>query len=105
MSPFAGDGVAEGVPEVFRAHLADSALGDGTGGPFVTACLWREAGDDRWRHGRIDFPAGLGDPDGTSHLFGLLVDGTAGLSGDSPRGPTSGRSTWRRCGTSSRCGR
>jgi hypothetical protein len=42
--------------------------------PVVTACLWREAKDEQWKHGMIDFPAGHADPDGATGLFELLVD-------------------------------
>ncbi|WP_239095365.1 hypothetical protein [Planotetraspora silvatica] len=40
----------------------------------MTACLWREAGEDRWRVGEIEYPDGESDPDGSTHLFALLVD-------------------------------
>ncbi|MFF2660436.1 hypothetical protein ACFVUH_24140 [Kitasatospora sp. NPDC058032] len=79
LSPHAGDGtvwpgVLDAVPEVFRP-LPGEAAGDDV--PDVTVCLWREAGDDRWRTGDVRFdPADGEDPDGADHLFQLLVDGT-----------------------------
>ncbi|MEV4556377.1 hypothetical protein AB0K51_05180 [Kitasatospora sp. NPDC049285] len=67
-------GVLDDVPEVFRPFVEEPAFSDEDGVPVVTACLWRETGDDRWRHGTIEFPAGGDDPDGASGLFALLVD-------------------------------
>jgi hypothetical protein len=79
MSPYGRDGapwpgVLDDVPEVFRPCVEEPAFSDGDGVPAVTACLWRETADDRWRHGTIEFPAGHGDPDGAAHLFELLAD-------------------------------
>ncbi|MFF8841416.1 hypothetical protein ACF08N_01610 [Streptomyces sp. NPDC015127] len=79
MSPYDDDlpwpGVVDSVPEVFRSCVEEPAFSDGDM-PLVTACLWREAGDDRWRTGRIEFPEGAADPDGSGYLFELLVDPT-----------------------------
>lgn len=62
------------VPDVFRPYVEEPAFSE-DGMPRVTACMWREAGDDSWRTGTIDFPDGqTGDPDGASYLFQLLVD-------------------------------
>ncbi|MFE0464761.1 hypothetical protein ACFW1A_36455 [Kitasatospora sp. NPDC058965] len=82
MSPYVATGpwpgVLDTVPEAFRACVAEPAFSDEDGLPVVTACLWREAGDDRWRTGTIDFPEeGPGDPDGAGHLFALLTDRSA----------------------------
>ncbi|MGW7268426.1 hypothetical protein [Streptomyces sp. NPDC054842] len=79
MSPYAEDGpwpgVLDEVPEVFRACVEEPAFCDEDGMPVVTVCLWREAGDDAWRAGTIDFPdSRTADPDGAGHLFELLVD-------------------------------
>ncbi|GAA4219458.1 hypothetical protein FHR32_000398 [Streptosporangium album] len=78
MSPYGNDGpwpgVLDSVPEVFRHCVAESAFCDEDGMPVVTACLWREAGDDRWQVGEIDYPDGVSDPDGATHLFARLVD-------------------------------
>ncbi|MGW6914333.1 hypothetical protein ACWGB8_10995 [Kitasatospora sp. NPDC054939] len=81
MSPYGSDGepwpgVVDDVPEVFRAYVTEPAFTDEDEVPVVTACLWREAADDGWRHGVIEFPAGEGDPDGATNLFALLVDPT-----------------------------
>ncbi|MGW9211019.1 hypothetical protein ACWGR4_29045 [Embleya sp. NPDC055664] len=79
MSPYANDGepwpgVIDEVPEVFGPFVEEPAFTDEDDVPVVTACLWRESTDDRWRHGAIDFPAGSSDPDGATRLFELLVD-------------------------------
>ncbi|GAA3045167.1 hypothetical protein GCM10017562_03040 [Streptomyces roseofulvus] len=79
MSPYGSDGepwpgVIDEVPEVFKSFVEEPAFTDEDGVPVVTACLWREATDDQWRHGVIDFPAGCADPDGATGLFELLVD-------------------------------
>ncbi|MEV4190480.1 hypothetical protein [Streptomyces toxytricini] len=77
MSPYGNHGepwpgVTDEVPEVFKPFVEEPAFTDEDGVPVVTACLWREATDDRWRHGAIDFPAGCSD--GAAGLFELLVD-------------------------------
>ncbi|MGP3914248.1 hypothetical protein [Nonomuraea sp. 10N515B] len=78
MSPYGNDGpwpgVLDSVPEVFRHCVQEPAFCDEHGLPVVTACLWRAAGDDGWRVGEIDYPNGVGDPDGAVHLFARLVD-------------------------------
>lgn len=79
MSPYVHDGepwpgVIDDVPALFRPYVEEPAFTDEDDVPVVTACLWREATDDRWRHGQIDFPAGRPDPDGAEGLFELLVD-------------------------------
>ncbi|MGV9598596.1 hypothetical protein ACWDR1_18175 [Streptosporangium sandarakinum] len=78
MSPYGNDGpwpgVLDSVPEVFRHCVAEPAFCDEDGMPVVTACLWRETGDDRWRVGEIDYPDGASDPDGASYLFARLTD-------------------------------
>ncbi|WP_328791805.1 MULTISPECIES: hypothetical protein [unclassified Streptomyces] len=67
-------GVIDEVPEAFRPFVEEPAFTDEDGVPVITACLWRGAADDQWRHGSIEFPAGRTDPDGTTALFTLLVD-------------------------------
>lgn len=79
MSPYGNDGepwpgVIDEVPEVFKPFVEEPASTDEDDVPVVTVCLWREATDDRWRHGAIDLPAGCSDPDGATGLFELLVD-------------------------------
>mgnify|MGYP006951091461 FL=1 len=80
MSPYAEDegrpwpGVLDQVPDVFQPCVEEPAFSDG-GMPRVTACIWREAGDDSWRTGAIDFPyRQMDDSDGADYLFQLLVD-------------------------------
>ncbi|WP_214413187.1 hypothetical protein [Sphaerisporangium fuscum] len=78
MSPYGNDGpwpgVLDSVPDVFRQYLEEPAFRDEAGMPVVTACLWREGGDGRWRVGEIEYPDGESDPDGAARLFALLVD-------------------------------
>lgn len=79
MSPYGNDGepwpgVIDDVPEVFKPFVEEPAFTDEDGVPVVTACLWHEGTDDRWRHGAIDFPSDHADPDGATGLFPLLVD-------------------------------
>ncbi|MFI6585918.1 hypothetical protein [Embleya sp. NPDC050493] len=79
MSPYVDDepwpGVVDSVPEVFHDCVTEPAfMFDDM--PAVTVCMWREAGDDRWRAGEIDFPEGHADPDGAGWLFRLLTDPT-----------------------------
>jgi len=78
MSPYRNGapwpGVLDSVPGVFRHCVEEPAFLNEDGVPVVTACLWREAGDDRWRAGEIDYPDGEGDPDGAAFLFGMLTD-------------------------------
>jgi hypothetical protein len=68
-------GVLDAVPAVFQARMQEPAfVSEGT---FqVTACLWRQTGDDRWHTGAIDHPAGCADPDGSEWLLELLLDGS-----------------------------
>ncbi|MEU8974889.1 hypothetical protein AB0D11_37510 [Streptomyces monashensis] len=82
MSPYAEDGpwpgVLDKVPDVFQSCVEEPAFSDEDGMPVVTACMWRGAGDDRWKTGTIDFPeVTAGDPDGAAYLFGLLTDRSA----------------------------
>ncbi|MFI6694575.1 hypothetical protein ACIBLA_22995 [Streptomyces sp. NPDC050433] len=79
MSPYANDGevwpgVIDGVPSAFLSCVEEPAFTDEDHMPVVTACIWRETADTRWRHGTIDFPAGYDDPDGANRLFHLLAD-------------------------------
>ncbi|MER5382315.1 hypothetical protein ABT040_18890 [Streptomyces sp. NPDC002688] len=79
MSPYADDkvwpGVLDTVPEVFRSAVEEPAFQD-EDMPMVTCCLWREKEDDRWRTGRIDFPEGERDPDGSGWMFAMLTERT-----------------------------
>ncbi|MFJ1617844.1 hypothetical protein ACIQWV_39550 [Streptomyces sp. NPDC098085] len=82
MSPYAEDGpwpgVLDDVPEVFRSYVEEPAFSDEDGMPVITACIWRETGDDAWKTGTIDFPEETaGDPDGAGYLFHLLMDRSA----------------------------
>lgn len=66
-------GVVDSVPDVFRDLVGEPVFTDEDGTPVVTVCMWRQAGDEHWQAGRIDFPDGHPDPDGSEWLFGLLV--------------------------------
>lgn len=79
MSPYAEDGpwpgVLDEVPDIFQSYIEEPAFSDEDGVPVITACIWRETGDDVWKTGTIDFPdRGMEDPDGAGRLFHLLVD-------------------------------
>ncbi|MGW1103415.1 WD40 repeat domain-containing protein [Streptomyces sp. NPDC002540] len=67
-------GVLDSVPGAFQPYVRQLAF-DGDGWARVTACLWRETGDEPWQAGSVEFP-GLHDADGADWLFRLLVDGT-----------------------------
>ncbi|MFF3610282.1 hypothetical protein [Streptomyces sp. NPDC002580] len=69
-------GVLDSVPEAFRRHVDEPAFTDENGCPVVTACLWREADAPAWETGRITFPEGHPDPDGSHWLFEPLLDPT-----------------------------
>jgi hypothetical protein len=79
MSPYADGtvwpGVLDRVPPVFREFVEEPAFTD-DGVPTLTFCLWRRTGDVRWHTGRIDFPDGCPDPDGSGWMLGLLCDPT-----------------------------
>ncbi|GLW52200.1 hypothetical protein [Kitasatospora phosalacinea] len=68
-------GLLDGVPEAFRAQLAEPAFcdGDGDGVPEATVCFWREAADPAWHTGN---PAPAPDDGGAARLFGVLLDGS-----------------------------
>ncbi|ROO85034.1 hypothetical protein EDD29_2569 [Actinocorallia herbida] len=80
MSPYAHEdhepwpGLLDSVPDVFGHCVTEPAFCDENGVPTVTVCLWREPLDDGWRVGEIDYPTNREDPDGSTHLFGLLID-------------------------------
>ena len=79
MSPAVNDeelwpGLVDTVPEVFSAAVSEPAFSyEGT--LEATVCLWRQADDDRWHAGDIDFPD-RPDPDGAERLFSVLLDST-----------------------------
>jgi hypothetical protein len=68
-------GLFDGVPEAFRAQVAEPAFSD-SGTPRATVCFWREQADTAWRAGAVEpLPGGLGDDGGAGWLFGVLLDG------------------------------
>ena len=96
-------GVLDTVPAAFRACVQEPAFTlDGV--VMVSACLWRQATDDRWQTGAIDFPAGQEDPDGSEGLLELLLDDSPRPIGGSLRTTTSSGWTWRPCGRCMGCG-
>jgi hypothetical protein len=68
-------GVLDSVPAPFQACVREPAFAL-EGVPMVTACLWRQTGDDRWHAGPVQAPAGGADPDGSGWLLELLLDGS-----------------------------
>lgn len=67
-------GSFDGVPPAFAGYLNDPVFAGG-GLLEATVCLWREAGDDHWRTGAIELPAGEG-PDDAERLFEIVLDPT-----------------------------
>jgi hypothetical protein len=61
-------GVLDGVPTEFSACLTEPAFAIGD----TTFCIWRRYADESWRRGRIDFPDGRCDPDGSEDLLSPL---------------------------------
>jgi hypothetical protein len=43
----------------------------------ATVCAWREAADDAWRCGPVEFDGIVADPDGAEYLFQEVADGSA----------------------------
>ncbi|MFB7007829.1 MULTISPECIES: WD40 repeat domain-containing protein [unclassified Streptomyces] len=68
-------GVLDPVPGAFQPYVRQLAF-DGDGWARVTACLWRETGDEPWHVGSVEVPGGMHDADGADWLFQLLADGT-----------------------------
>ena len=96
MSPYGQDGepwpgVIDNVPDVFKTFVEEPAFTDEDGVPVVTVCLWREAMDDQWHHGTIDFPSNRADPDGAAGLSNYWSTAHPKRSSASPRTP---RSLW-----------
>ena len=68
-------GLFDGVPEAFRAQVAEPAFSD-NGTPRATVCFWREQADTAWRASDIDpLPEGVGDDGSAEWLFDVLLDG------------------------------
>jgi hypothetical protein len=61
-------GVLDDVPDAFADCLTEPAfnLAD------TTFCIWRQPGDAGWHRGRIRFPSGHPDPDGSAELLSVL---------------------------------
>ncbi|WP_395361428.1 hypothetical protein ACHGLA_17450 [Streptomyces sp. YH02] len=72
-------GVIDGVPEAFREYLTEPAFTDEDGVHVTTACLWREATDEAWHTGPVEYTdlEDREDPDGSVHLTHLLTDRSA----------------------------
>ncbi|MFZ3471224.1 hypothetical protein ACODT3_20485 [Streptomyces sp. 4.24] len=76
-------GLVDGIPEAFRPFVTEPSFCVEEGVLQATAVFWRETGDTAWRAGTVEFPEGDHtdradhvDPDGTDHLFEVLVAGT-----------------------------
>jgi hypothetical protein len=72
-------GFVDSVPPEFAAQVTEPAFAHHFPHgvvPAVTACLWRQPGDERWHAGTIAFPEGYADPDGANWMFEVLADGT-----------------------------
>jgi hypothetical protein len=68
-------GLFDGVPEAFRAQVAEPAFSD-NGMPRATVCFWREQSDIAWRTSAVDpLPEGVEDDGSAEWLFGVLLDG------------------------------
>ena len=61
-------GVLDAVPDEFAACLREPAFSVGD----VTFCTWRRHRDGSWQIGRIEFPSGHSDPDGSEFLLSDL---------------------------------
>lgn len=59
------EGVFTGVPKEFASCLKEPAFTM----EDTTFCIWRRYGDSSWQHGKIKFPKGGNDPDGSSYLL------------------------------------
>lgn len=69
-------GLVDGIPEAFRPLVTEPSFCVEEGVLQATAVFWRENGDTAWRAGKVEFPEGSADPDGTDFLFDVLVAGT-----------------------------
>jgi hypothetical protein len=68
-------GLLDGVPEAFRAQVAEPAFSD-SGTPRASVCFWREQADTVWRAGAVEpLPEGAEDDGSAEWLFDVLLDG------------------------------
>ena len=75
MTPYRDDGsnrvwpgILDEVPTEFKDCLTEPAFDIGA----TTFCIWRRYGDALWHRGRIEFPRGQRDPDGSEDLLSPL---------------------------------
>jgi hypothetical protein len=74
MSPWGNDdhaiwkGVLDQVPPVFSSFLSEPAFSM----KDTTFCIWPTNQDADWRVGKIEFPDGADDPDGSEGLLSIL---------------------------------
>jgi hypothetical protein len=61
-------GVLDGVPKEFDRALKQPAFSM----EDTTFCIWRRYGDRKWHRGKIEFPKGEPNPDGSSRLLSEL---------------------------------
>jgi hypothetical protein len=65
----------ESVPEVFAPYIHGRVFTTDDEVP-ATVVVWRQAGDDHWAFGDVLFPDDAPDPDGSTRLFSVVLDGT-----------------------------
>jgi hypothetical protein len=74
MSPWAVDperiwpGILDQLPQQFRPFANEPAFSP----EATTFCVWRSPSDDTWHSGKIEFPPGHEDPDGSVDLLSML---------------------------------
>jgi len=68
-------GLTESVPHVFDEYVYNSVFSY-EDDLQATVVIWRQTDDDHWSCGDIQFPEGHQDPDGSAHLFSIVLDGT-----------------------------
>jgi hypothetical protein len=82
MSPYVREprslwpGLVEGIPDYFEEFVNEPAFSEESGVPLMTVCLWRGQKDDVWSFGRVEYPAGAADADGSDWLFEQLLEGS-----------------------------
>jgi hypothetical protein len=74
MNPFAKKppkiwgGVLEDVPDEFKDFLSEPAFSI----EETTFCIWRRYSDSSWQTGKIDYPEGAEDADGSEDLLSIF---------------------------------
>lgn len=77
MSPWAREnqslwpGIFDGVPEEFQSFLKEPAFDI----PNTTFCIWRRDSDTSWQVGKIEYPEGDENSDGSEEQLALFAGG------------------------------